>query len=589
MNTSKTLFVVLLLTSIFSFVNIPTSNYHHEKEIAEPNSDEVPAYKVETATKVFNQLKRSLGIIRSEKPFFYLRKKLPNPRFRMAMIYYGKGAIYLEEAAYDLCTAFGKDSLNALAVYLGHELAHLTGKHNVTNHYAWDYEKSLKEDKLFKQLEKTLPESKKDSLLTIIKKRMRYFTSTENEKMADLEGGFLSYLSGYQTFGIAPQLLDKTYTDFRLPPNPKSYPSLEERKQIAVNSEKKLRDLIDLYEMGNLLIVLNEYDDAILYYNKVLKQFKSREIYNNIGVLYTLSFLEKANKQKVKYAFPVELDAISRLSKGSKGLKDNERQKLLFAIENFEKASSLDDDYPISHLNKSCVHALLGLHADDEDVAAEEYAIATAEVLIAKRLAKANPDQWKKTLTDTYTANGIIEALKGNKDEANRFFKEALELSPENHLAKINYDILNEIEKEPLLGFVPKGAAKKEIIDNAMIDTITINKKNIKDTVLKTKKSTIVFAVKNLDDSKLMTNHAKEGSRERYSSFHLADLDYKGKTTLGIKINDTLKDIKEKYNEPDTYVELGHGSWMIYEDAKIIFQIDADGKLVRWSIFNHKM
>ncbi len=588
MKLSAVILLLFTLTGIYSFVNISKPDNSKIEIAALSLSDNIPNYKIETATTVFNQLKRALGILSSEKPNLYLVKKLPNRKFVMAMIYYEKGAIYLEEAAYDLCASLGKDSLNALAVYLGHELSHFTGRHNISNHYAWEYEKDLTQDPLFKQLEKSLPESKKDSLLKMIKTSLRAFTSTENEKDADLEGGFLAYLSGYHTFGIAPQLLDKTYNDFNLPTNPKGYPSLTERKQIATDSEKKLSDLIDLFEMGNLLVALGEYDDAILYYEKVLKQFKSREIYNNIGVLYTLSFLKKANKKKVKYAFPVELDAESRLSvPASKGNEENEKLKLRMAIENFEKASNLDDDYPIAHLNKSCAHALLGLYANDEDFAAEEYAIATAEALIAKRLAKADVVLWKKTLTDAYTSNGIIEALKGNKNGANLLFKEALKVTPKNHLAAINYDILNEIETETALGFAPGGNAQKEIIDEIPIEKLEITGADIKDTILQTDNSFIRLAIKRLDHSKLMTNYVVEKSKQRYASFQLTDADYKGSTALGIKINATFADIKAKYDEPNTYLELGQGSWLIYNEAKIIFELDADGRLVRWSVFNH--
>jgi hypothetical protein len=106
MKQSFVIFVVLALTSIYSFVNNPSSNYQPSPETARSFYDKIPSYKIETAATVFNHLKRALGILSSEKPNLYLVKKLPNPRFKMAMIFYEKGAIYLEEEAYDLCTTF---------------------------------------------------------------------------------------------------------------------------------------------------------------------------------------------------------------------------------------------------------------------------------------------------------------------------------------------------------------------------------------------------------------------------------------------------------------------------------------------------
>ena len=47
--------------------------------------------------------------------------------------------------------------------------------------------------------------------------------------------------------------------------------------------------------------------------------------------------------------------------------------------------------------------------------------------------------------------------------------------------------------------------------------------------------------------------------------------------------------IKENYGAPDTYFELGQGSWLIYDDCNIIFQLDVNGILNQWCIFNHKL
>ena len=588
MKFSSVIFVLFTLLLTPSFVHIPLPKSCPQAEKTNSPNAPIPSYKIETATKVFNRLKRSLGMLSSEKPDFHFVKKLPNSRLIAAMILFNSQSIYFEEKAYDLCTSFGKDSLNAMAIYLGHELAHFTGRHNVILHYTKDYGKDIKQDALFKQLENNLPEDQKDELLELVGKKMKKYTSAKNEKDADLQGGFIAYLAGYQTFGIAPQLLEKTYDDYRLNKNPEGYPSLDNRKQIAIDSDKKLKELIDLFEMGNYLVALNEFDDAILYFEKVLNQFKSREIYNNIGVLYTLSFLKIANKGKVKFVYPVELDADTRLNEpGSKSVHDTEKIKLLLALEYFGKASTLDVDYPIAHLNKSCAHALLGVYSEDKDLANEEYAIATAESLISRRLAKKNKTLWKKTLTDSYIQNGIIEALQGNKKEANILFEEALKISPKNHLAVVNQNILNEIKDNQELGFGGDGCSKKETIDDTPIESINITGEDVKAEIFKDGDNSIRLASKRLDHSQLMTNYVVEGSKVRYASFHLTDLDYNKTTQLGIQIDDDFQTIQAKYGDPDTYFELGQGSWLIYEDCKIIFQLDADGRLVRWSIYNH--
>ena len=121
MKKSIPFFAILLLTGIYSFVNITSSDNHPQDRFADPDSAKIPEYKIETASIVFEKLKRSLGYFSFDKPSLHLVKRLPNRRFKMAMIYYKSGKIFLEEKAYDLCTSFGKDSLNALSIYLGHE------------------------------------------------------------------------------------------------------------------------------------------------------------------------------------------------------------------------------------------------------------------------------------------------------------------------------------------------------------------------------------------------------------------------------------------------------------------------------------
>ncbi|MBK9015493.1 MAG: hypothetical protein IPM82_16300 [Saprospiraceae bacterium] len=273
------------------------------------------SYKAKVVMDVFNRLKNAKGDFRSRRPYLHFVKESGSG---VAAAYPKSGLIILEEKGYDICASFGKDSLNALAVLLGHELVHCYEKHDWEGYFA--------------------SELKGFGLDGDVKDNAK-----EDEIQADYLGGFLAYQAGFATFGIMPKFLDKVYEKYGLTDEKLSnYPKKEERKNIAEQSEVKLKNLLELFEMGNFLVALGEYDDALEYYHKVLEDFQSREIYNNLGVLSTLSAMKLFTPLQNKFSYPVELDIKSRL--GSRGGLDQElrEEKLLEAIDFFEKARQLD-------------------------------------------------------------------------------------------------------------------------------------------------------------------------------------------------------------------------------------------------------
>jgi len=108
-------------------------------------------------------------------------RRMPIPTLRISnserYVAYAKpkdAIICLEEKAYDICTGFGKDSLNAIAALLAHELTHYYEKHNWTSHFIQDH--------------KDLPLSEK---------LKGFDEKIKQETQADYLGGFLAYTAGY--------------------------------------------------------------------------------------------------------------------------------------------------------------------------------------------------------------------------------------------------------------------------------------------------------------------------------------------------------------------------------------------------------
>ena len=76
------------------------------------------------------------------------------------------------------------------------------------------------------------------------------------------------------------------------------YPSLGDRKKIALTIEKQTSELYRLYDIASIMMLKGEYRCAsILYKNILNKRFGSREIFNNMGVAYALEGLKYASDE----------------------------------------------------------------------------------------------------------------------------------------------------------------------------------------------------------------------------------------------------------------------------------------------------
>jgi hypothetical protein len=251
--------------------------------------------------------------------------------------------IEFEYKAYQICRKMGKDSLNAVAFILSHELGHYYRDHKWLLDVGSSYAGTELGDKL---------ELAQESIDTTI----RYETE------ADEYSCFYSKIAGYSIVN-APQLLDSLYKGYSFPNKINRYPSLDDRKKIALTIEKQTSELYRLYDIASIMMLKGEYRCAsILYKNILNKRFGSREIFNNIGVSYALEGLKYANDKYKDLAFPFSIDLSSRLSENHRGteLFDSLKAASYFnrAKEMFEKSKKLDGHYLPAKINLAIVSAL---------------------------------------------------------------------------------------------------------------------------------------------------------------------------------------------------------------------------------------
>ena len=277
----------------------------------------------------------------------------------------------------------GRDSLNALAILLSHELAHYFNDHTWCTDYSYAIRKTALGQKL---------------------KNQNRGEQLRNETQADHNGIYYSCIAGYSPFGVYDKLIDNIYAVYKLPEVVSSYPTKAERKMVCRQAQEKIRQLYPVYDAGLLLLYLNYLPEAEACFDFLAKYFPSREIYNNLGVAKFLYALKFKPYDTLNFIYPVDIDPFNRIYQNStRGGDDSNIEylsRLRDAKKQFEKAVSLDPDYARSHINLACVNDALG-----------NYQMALGNIYEAEQLT--TNDQVKPK-----HIKAIIQYHTGNKDSA---------------------------------------------------------------------------------------------------------------------------------------------------------------------------
>ena len=306
---------------------------------------QAPDRKVQVTQLVFDNLVNAYGSNKSSPTL----KILPKGSSKVVAQYiaYPSATIQIDEDLYNICMSFGKDSTNALAIILSHELAHYYNDHSWCSDYAYALNTST--------LGKTLIKVSKE-------------TKIEKESIADSYGLFYASMAGYQPFEIFNPLLDKIYNYYKLPEIAPGYPSKKERKEINWVQKEKIEELVPVFESGVLMLHLKYYDDAAICFEYLTKCFPSREKYNNLEVCSLFQALDIEPQNTLIFIYPIEFDASSRIYQNRERGSDQDtlvtiqkyRDLMQQAKTSFEKAISLDPSYIRSYINLACLYDIRG-------------------------------------------------------------------------------------------------------------------------------------------------------------------------------------------------------------------------------------
>lgn len=510
-------------------------------------------YKEAIARQVFDRLVLARGDF-----------GLPVPNFELVengqeVARFQGRTIYLGVKAYDLCTTFGADSLNALAILLSHELVHYYAGHTWEDEFSRDFAGT------------ELPQEVKDSWL-------------EDEVQADLWGGLLAYTAGYDVRNVAPRFFPDLYTAFKRDESLPGYQKLSDRVQLARRTGEKVQQLVHFFETANYLVGIGMYEDALAYYQVILEQgYRSRELYNNIGAYYAQAAILLFRKTEMPYGFPLELDAESRIGRSTRGGeamtdKDRREQLLQESLQYFEKARSLDPGYTVALINQACAYALLGasMREADADEADLNFIQALAFAKKAEREAKNN----RKALADVRVLRGLLSVFQDEKEEAKGWWEKA-----ESPLARTNLQILEKgsIDWAPVR---LSRSNEREMIEDQSLDLFL--RQMPCDTLigLAAEGQKVQWGV---SARKLGLEHSTvymhAFSPTRYAVLQIVRQGYTGQTLLGIRLGDSRDKVLEVYKTPDLITQLTNGEFLYYPAREILFRIDEDGRVAGWCVF----
>ncbi len=483
---------------------------------------------------IFNKLVSARGDLR-----------LPVPKFEMtgtsnwvAYMDYDAGEIAIENKAYDVTASFGDNQDAAIAFLLGHELTHYYEKHAWKKGFASEYRD-----------------------LDIGLKIDTTQDDVANETQADYLGGFLAYTAGYGIFDRGPELIAALYKKYNLPDKLKKYPSLSDRQKITSRTRDKLKDLVRVFELANMLTVTSNYTAASRCYENILKTYQSREIYNNLGTAILLDAMQYFTVTELKYVYPIQLDLSTNAQNGLANIRTKQIREALLR---FESALSLDPDYLPAYLNKACAYALLG------DTSRARFYCSVE----ARQRAEQKSDSL--TLGKIEVLEGILEAQAGREDNARKLFERSA--SRGNFIALSNLNTINK-QPPPVIS-EGRATAKTEKIDNLSLQSLIAENRfpNLKSTPIESGINC------NVVDGAWAGSFVLMYEQDDATTYFLATKPgYSMATAKGIKLGAGIKDVTSQYGDPKSSILTPNGLIMAYSNLLFIF--DSNNKLKQWMIY----
>lgn len=514
----------------------------------------------------------------------YARIEPSIPRLQIVPGHNGKaetthdGRILIDEGMIEVCRKMGKDSMDAMAFIIGHELAHHYNHHFWASHFGTAFA-----DERWGQMIDSLGSEEEF---------IQFY-----ETQADDFGLFFAYVAGYQPFGISEKLYRTIYETFELPDKLKGYPSLEERIRIAGMAEERVAKLVPIFKAGKYLYILSaaeegKYKELLLgksrecFETLVDRKMVNREIFNNLGVVYLQLALAILDKQEHPYNYPVVFDEDSRIIKdygsatGTKGhgwadVEAHAMQLLSHAIRYLDQATDLDHSYGIGYLNQCIGYYLSKMPFD------------AAYYLEKARMAALEADD-EMLLAACMEMEAII-ATSEDVERAVTLFNKAEQMG--SPLAAINRTIARNgpiagQSVTPPMG-LPGFGARESVHGTQLQDMYSeVWRKMGPENRFRIANGGYFFLYPEEQGDFYVTEcNESSGCPFRALVFFEFNDGYAQPTAKGINKGDRLEQVQRLYGKEAVVITTGTWTYYLYKGPNILFQIGKDDYVANWVIY----
>lgn len=468
----------------------------------------------------------------------------PFGRSSVAAMHYQKHQIVVDQQFVELCwRQFPTRAEDAMAFVLGHELAHYKFQHQWGEEFASSY---------------AITDIAKDVGATQASLKALPMWETQ----ADQVGGIFAYLAGYQPGDMAGPLLTAIYDTYGFPTQMEGYPSLQDRKAIAAANEQQVSNWIKIYETGNYATLAGAYAVADYCFSHVIQEgFSSREVLNNHAVSLIQQALLGMDDEKVRFAYPVELDLETRLSQNSRGAAEPE-VLLARARQRLMQATWVDPTYATSWLNLACVQSLLGELED-------------ADFYASKSLALANNQGKESTAANAIVTIGIIAAQQGDNKAAQQWWKEADKMGAS--LAEINRTLLKEGLEELSLSVAPATVTPSIPIDGIYLPNEWGQQPFLPEPILHGMRH--LYVCIDLPASDMYFFQIKDS---KGWVFHATRPNYTKPLVEDIRRGTLADQLQAILGAPRHILSTAQGEVWHYADKALLVQLDMDRKITGW-------
>ena len=543
--------------------------------------------KEQHALIVFENLVRSFQRPKKQPSFSLAPLGQETPGIAVTYLNKGGATIKLDEKAYDAIYGPGGAGDDGLAAVLGHELAHYYLDHN----WAGDF--------LHRQ----------DTLLTnafwsLMKNQQvsddRLQGRVREETQADVEGGMASYFAGYHSLAAMGPTLELLYHVYGLNEKVPGYPPLSERVSFAEQSAKEVQELIKVFEIGNHFLLIDKFEEAASCFDFMTRDlnYPTPELYNNAGVARAteaINLINEIDPDSLRFIYPIELDAETKLANGSRGgitergfgltgekLEHTEQRASLLLAEaksDFKQAIDRDPQYSVAYLNLACVLQIIGdsTMASIQAQQALVYATRGNELVTA---ANAHIVMGIITGGKPEYAGTEFEAAKNGNVTLASFNIARLADPSATSMASGHCPEIESIDPERIADFSVSSAWRT----NAVTSSIDIPENHLAGSDSVTSK----FRVKECSGNGWHAYEMESDDNQTRYSFLLTSEGYTDTASNNVKIGSDTTELRQRYGCPACVRPARQGEYWVYEQSKIIFAINGNGKVTGWTLYRYE-